>query len=236
MAIQQSRLDELESQLATLKIDNERLDVELRKAVKTNIENAEAFQQQIELHQEELEKVVGNAKIRVPVRQSRKNDGSFLESLFGINASPSVESLVNADYQGFLLKRGEWLKRWEPRYFILAGGALFYFDNSNPSTKSNAHIELVGCKIVGTEKMTGRKYSFGIFSPNKKSFMLAAKDEPEAREWVKVLRTRVAEIAIIQDASSPKKGSSSSSSSAEPTLSPSKISKKISSTSISSNH
>lgn len=58
-------------------------------------------------------------------------------------------------------------------------------------------------------KATGKKFSFGVFHPTRKNWFLAAATEQEAREWIKALRLRVAELTGVLPADSTPRRSAS---------------------------
>lgn len=51
-----------------------------------------------------------------------------------------------ADYEGYLLKRGEVNKSWQKRYFVLKGNLLFYFEKKADREPIGVII-LEGCTI-----------------------------------------------------------------------------------------
>lgn len=51
-----------------------------------------------------------------------------------------------ADYEGYLMKRGEVNKSWQRRYFVLKGNLLFYFDKKGDKEPIGVII-LEGCTI-----------------------------------------------------------------------------------------
>jgi hypothetical protein len=106
--------------------------------------------------------------IRVPVNKG--NEGGFFSSIFGSKAVrviyfyldfylksgilfifhdffqyPVLGEIKNPIKYGFLLKRSNWLKVWEKRWFVLTDrGNLLYFETNNQvcffSRKSNINI------------------------------------------------------------------------------------------------
>ena len=39
--------------------------------------------------------------------------------------------LTNPAKFGYLLKRSNWLKKWEKRWFVLVGDRMYYFETNN---------------------------------------------------------------------------------------------------------
>ncbi|XP_041126194.1 ventricular zone-expressed PH domain-containing protein homolog 1-like isoform X1 [Polyodon spathula] len=92
--------------------------------------------------------------------------------------------------------RWKFIKRWKTRYFTLAGNQLFFRKGKSKDDLDDSPIELSKVQSV---KVVARKRrdrslprAFEIFTDNK-TYVLKAKDEKKAEEWLQCINVAVAQ-------------------------------------------
>ncbi|XP_041120052.1 ventricular zone-expressed PH domain-containing protein homolog 1-like isoform X2 [Polyodon spathula] len=117
--------------------------------------------------------------------------------------NPEKATVVNLDCQPLIegkLKekqvRWKFIKRWKTRYFTLAGNQLLFRKGKSKDDLDDSPIELSKVQSV---KVVARKRrdrslprAFEIFTDNK-TYVLKAKDEKNAEEWLQCINVTVAQ-------------------------------------------
>ncbi|KAK1162515.1 hypothetical protein AOXY_G17391 [Acipenser oxyrinchus oxyrinchus] len=117
--------------------------------------------------------------------------------------NPEKATVVNLDGQPLIegkLKekqvRWKFIKRWKTRYFTLAGNQLLFRKGKSKDDLDDSPIELSKVQSV---KVVARKHrdrslprAFEIFTDNK-TYVLKAKDEKNAEEWLQCINVAVAQ-------------------------------------------
>merc|ERR1712137_991001 len=187
LAAQAERIQQLESELEENTKDREILQQEVKTALEINIENAKQFEKQLESVREDAPRRAAQ-NIRRPVNQPAENRG-IIASFFGIKQYPALGEIENPVKFGYLLKRSNWLKKWEKRWFVLVNDKLFYFENNNQASRATGEIELDGVGVVPAGEYTGRPNTLGIMHKQRKEYYLQAPSEEETMDWIKTLQT-----------------------------------------------
>eukprot|EP01117_Protostelium_nocturnum_P016758 TRINITY_DN6701_c0_g5_i1.p1 TRINITY_DN6701_c0_g5~~TRINITY_DN6701_c0_g5_i1.p1 ORF type:complete len:424 (-),score=151.47 TRINITY_DN6701_c0_g5_i1:39-1310(-) len=86
--------------------------------------------------------------------------------------------------QGSLSKKGAKRRNWKERWFVLKPKFLYYFGNRKDSV-SKGVITLVNAVVSPS---THKDYCFSI-STKGREFLIAAKSEPEMKEWIELIRS-----------------------------------------------
>ncbi|KAM4887801.1 ventricular zone-expressed PH domain-containing protein homolog 1 isoform 3-T3 [Thomomys bottae] len=117
--------------------------------------------------------------------------------------NPEKASVVNQDGQPLMegkLKekqvRWKFIKRWKTRYFTLAGNQLLFQKGKSKEDPDDAPIELSKVQsvkaVVKTRRDRALPRAFEIFTDNK-TYVLKAKDEKNAGEWLQCIHVAVAQ-------------------------------------------
>lgn len=70
------------------------------------------------------------------------------------------------------------------------GDSLYYFDSRDSDTP-NGSVPLGGCFIQATDELTRKKFSFGLFHPERRTFFLVAESMQDMKSWVDVLNEKI---------------------------------------------
>merc|ERR1712108_59353 len=124
--------------------------------------------------------------MRVPVTQE-ENRG-IIASFFGIKQYPMLGELNGITKFGYLLKRSNWLKKWEKRWFVLIKDRLLYFETNNQAARAAGEIELEGVRVVPAGEFTGRPNTMGLMHRTRKEYYLQAPNEDEHIDWLRTLQ------------------------------------------------
>jgi len=104
------------------------------------------------------------------------------------------EARQNADYSGYLEKKGAKRKNWNNRWFVLKDNYLFYC--KNPKSNPQGIINLHACTVSKTEGPTARPFSYSLLAPKSvsidakwtnRTYFMAAKSEEDRDNWMRVL-------------------------------------------------
>jgi len=182
LAAQAERIQQLESELEENTKDREILQQEVKTALEINIENAKQFEKQLESVREDAPRRAAQ-NIRRPVNQPAENRG-IIASFFGIKQYPALGEIENPVKYGYLLKRSNWLKKWEKRWFVLVKDRILYFDTNNQALRATGEIELEGTRIVPAGEFTGRPNTLGILHAQRKEYYLQAPNKEEQVDWM----------------------------------------------------
>jgi hypothetical protein len=107
-------------------------------------------------------------------------------------------SMGTAVYKfGFLCKRGEIVKNWKMRFFVLRPGDLSYFETKDDALHGETPLNIFYLRGAVIEKAPYSKYNkscaieinFAASSGNSdRALILEASDDAECDEWVQVTR------------------------------------------------
>jgi hypothetical protein len=99
--------------------------------------------------------------------------------------------------EGYLYKRGKLNTQWKQRWFRLTGSRLSYYNDCNPTTGENGHINVVDA-IIRMERADAmprvrgakREWLFSIDSPSR-VYQLKADTPSEMIAWINLLKAAV---------------------------------------------
>ncbi|ETE62542.1 Pleckstrin-likey domain-containing family A member 8, partial [Ophiophagus hannah] len=81
---------------------------------------------------------------------------------------------------------------WQPRWFLLAGGVLSYYDSREDAWKGcKGSIQMAVCEIQDNTRMD-------LMIPGEQCFYLKAKDTAERQKWLVALGTAKACLTDIR--------------------------------------
>ncbi|KZV86236.1 hypothetical protein EXIGLDRAFT_725062 [Exidia glandulosa HHB12029] len=106
-----------------------------------------------------------------------------------VNLKPGmsiVDQIGEADYAGWMRKRGERYNTWKLRYFVLKGPHLYYLRSRN-ETKLKGYINIIGYKVVADENANPGRYGFRIVHDTDKSHYFSSEEQMVVREWMKAI-------------------------------------------------
>jgi len=95
----------------------------------------------------------------------------------------SADELMNATHSGWLTKRGNKIKEWQKRWYVLKGRCLYYFP-SKAGSKCIGLITLPNYKVVqdGT-----KKNSFNLVHKSAKTYKFVAPSHEDMQRWTQIL-------------------------------------------------
>jgi hypothetical protein len=96
---------------------------------------------------------------------------------------------------GFLCKRGEIVKSWKMRFFVLRPGDLSYFETKDDALHGETPLNIFYLKGSSIEKAAYSKYNkscvieiiFAATSGSSRNLILEAADDAECDDWVQAL-------------------------------------------------
>lgn len=91
-----------------------------------------------------------------------------------------------ADKEGYLLKRGEYNKGYQRRWFVLKGNLLFYYEKRNDKDPIGLII-LEGCTIELSEDTDGFVFQIKFSGSGNRTYIIAADSQEDMEVWMKVL-------------------------------------------------
>jgi len=97
-----------------------------------------------------------------------------------------VDQIGEADYSGWMRKRGERYNTWKMRYFVLKGPHLYYLRSRN-ETKLKGYINIFGYKVIADENVNPGRYGFRIIHETDKTHYFSSEEQMVVREWMKAL-------------------------------------------------
>ena len=132
--------------------------------------------------------------------RGRSNMGASDAQIFGAGADARIVK------EGFLMKRSSSLRHdWKRRWFFIRGGKLFYQRESKEQAsqsgaKADAHAlfdrpvlvcEVMLCKARECVKSTDLRFSFEVFSANRRSYLLQASSRSEMLSWMAAIQGEI---------------------------------------------
>jgi len=87
--------------------------------------------------------------------------------------------------EGFMNKRGHFVKNWKKRYFILKNGLLSYFTDKNGALKGVIRIQ-EGCFVEETKELPEMQHIWVLCS-NLKKFVFQCDNSELCKEWMNVI-------------------------------------------------
>jgi len=102
----------------------------------------------------------------------------------------STSDLSNPTKAGYMVKRGEKVKTWRQRYFILKGTQLFYF-KSEKGVAAGV-IDLTQCRAPFFTAIPKRAFTFVI--PNAKTgrnYVVSCSSQKEMEEWMQLIASNI---------------------------------------------
>lgn len=91
-----------------------------------------------------------------------------------------------ADKEGYLLKRGEYNKGYQRKWFVLKGNLLFYYDKRHDKDPIGVVI-LEGCTIELSEDTDGFVFQIKFSGSGNRTYLIAADSQVDMEAWMKVL-------------------------------------------------
>jgi len=196
-AARDERLREVEAQRQEALARAETIRCQLDESMIAYLEMESRYKARLALLQDadRIARKTGGGHVARPVNSDTSGSTmSPFRGLFGGGARtalPTRASLSNADKEGWLVKQGtSFVKNWKKRWFVLKGDSLYYFDDKRSDTP-NGSVPLEGCFIQGTDELTRKKFSFGLFHPERRTFFLVADSKQIMQEWVDVLNDKI---------------------------------------------
>ncbi len=117
----------------------------------------------------------------------------------GLQVQPAAVVSGSIDYMGFLYKCSSSVRKdWKRRWFLLQGGNLYYVRNWKDSEPTLVCEVLLSTVRKCTE---GRRYSFELISPNRRTFKLQACSQADMDGWMQAMQ-RVTETLLVGGGSS----------------------------------
>jgi hypothetical protein len=137
--------------------------------------------------------------------KASKNISVFSE---GATVQDLRSSMGTAVYKfGFLCKRGEIVKNWKMRFFVLRPGDLSYFETKDDALHGETPLNIFYLRGAVIEKAPYSKYNkscaieinFAASSGNSdRMLILEASDDAECDDWVQVMRGSLLLLCDIQ--------------------------------------
>mmetsp|Transcript_6944 Transcript_6944/g.13873 ORF Transcript_6944/g.13873 Transcript_6944/m.13873 type:complete len:408 (-) Transcript_6944:169-1392(-) len=94
-------------------------------------------------------------------------------------------------FEGPLLKKSEWLKKWNSRYFRIRGRTLCYYD-SQMSKVARGEIPLIGAQVASVSvPELNRKFTFQIRTAKNQDFLFCALSEEDRHNWISQIDTTI---------------------------------------------
>lgn len=91
-----------------------------------------------------------------------------------------------ADKEGYLLKRGDFNKGYQRRWFVLKGNLLFYYEKRSDKEPIGVII-LEGCTIELSEDTDGFVFQVKFSASGCRTYIIAADSQEDMESWMKVL-------------------------------------------------
>jgi hypothetical protein len=125
----------------------------------------------------------------------------------GVNALDQLrETLGEADFSGWMMKKGERYHTWKTRFFYLKGPHLYYLRSKavcllpfrlgsgeanmsryEQETKVKGYININGYKVVADDTINPGRYGFQIIHDGNKSHAFASDQYLVVRDWMKAI-------------------------------------------------
>jgi len=106
-----------------------------------------------------------------------------------------IKGIPNPEMKGFLVKQGYYIRSWKKRFFVLKEGKIYYFEGERENDPRGM-IDLSECTVAPASQKTGKEYSFGIFHPRNRTFLLYADKEEDLKEWFTAIHRDEERISI----------------------------------------
>lgn len=91
-----------------------------------------------------------------------------------------------ADKEGYLLKRGDFNKGYQRRWFVLKGNLFFYYEKRHDKEPIGV-IVLEGCTVELSEDTDGFVFQIQFSGSGCRTYILAADSQEDMEDWMKVL-------------------------------------------------
>lgn len=91
-----------------------------------------------------------------------------------------------ADKEGYLMKRGDFNKGYQRRWFVLKGNLLFYYEKRNDKEPIGV-VVLEGCTIELSEDTDGFVFQIKFSGSGCRTYVIAADSQEDMESWMKVL-------------------------------------------------
>ena len=108
------------------------------------------------------------------------------------------EDLANGKKQGWLLKRGGFVKSWKRRWFVLEYPILKYYVNPADSTpKGQINCEETTLTEKHAQQEVAKEHCFAMYHPDRRTYFLKAEDEDDMMRWVAAIRHNDKKVSAI---------------------------------------
>jgi len=116
------------------------------------------------------------------------------------------QTLGEADFSGWMMKKGERYNTWKMRFFYLKGPHMYYLRSNTvgnlsfccgpekadasrceQETKVKGYINIHGYKVVADDTINPGRYGFRIFHEVNKSHAFSSDEHAVVRDWMKAL-------------------------------------------------
>ena len=116
------------------------------------------------------------------------------------------QTLGEADFSGWMMKKGERYNTWKVRFFYLKGPHMYYLRSNTvgplpvcyglekvdaspckQETRVKGYININGYKVVADDTINPGRYGFRIFHEVNKSHAFASDEHAVVRDWMKAL-------------------------------------------------
>jgi len=105
-----------------------------------------------------------------------------------MKSEPIQKPVGNADYSGYLRKRGAVNRGYKKRWFELVGTRLFYYKTQKQTTPTGV-ILLKNCVV---KEDPTKKYSFTIAGKHlKRTYEISAKSDADCQNWIRELNKMI---------------------------------------------
>ncbi|KAG6914056.1 hypothetical protein DXG01_002737 [Tephrocybe rancida] len=99
-----------------------------------------------------------------------------------------LQQIGDADFRGWMRKKGDRCNSWKLRYFVLKGPDLYCLkSNGNAETKIKGYVNIMGYKVTVDENVDPGRYGFRIEHDNDKTHYFSSDEKSAIRDWMKVI-------------------------------------------------
>lgn len=110
---------------------------------------------------------------------------------------PVPKVIKESKREGFMMKRGDSIKTWKKRYFILANGTLDYYQTNNIKTRKGS---ITIYRTASVEVVQDVKFSFSISTEmGGRRYFITAKDQEDVDGWIQDLTAAMKEAGASKE-------------------------------------
>jgi len=104
------------------------------------------------------------------------------------------------DRCGWLKKRGNLVRNWQRRWFVLHDTELKYYKSDQPNQKEQGQITLDGCSVdIAPESKYNCKFCFELNSPHQsRVYVIVAENGTALQDWMNSIRRAMLKIRRVK--------------------------------------